>query len=72
MINLSARLRRMNRPLTALLLIFFLLLPPAQAAPQANTYSSLETFANVLNILENNYVDEVDTEKLVEGAIQII
>ena len=70
MINLSARLRRMNRPLTALLLIFFLLLPPAQAAPQANTYSSLETFANVLNILENNYVDEVDTEKLVEGAIK--
>ncbi len=34
-----------------------------------NTYSELETFADVLSLIETNYVDEVEPDKLVEGAI---
>jgi carboxyl-terminal processing protease len=35
-----------------------------------NTYKQLEIFANVLSILQENYVEEIDTEKAVDGAIQ--
>jgi len=33
------------------------------------TYRYLETFANVLSILQDNYVEEIDTKTVVEGAI---
>jgi carboxyl-terminal processing protease len=33
------------------------------------SYEGLETFTNILTIIQNNYVDEVDTEQLIEGAI---
>jgi len=33
------------------------------------TYQQLETFANILSILQENYIDEIDTEKSIEGAI---
>lgn len=33
------------------------------------TYRQLETFANVLSILQENYIDEIDAEKTIEGAI---
>lgn len=33
-------------------------------------YESLENFANILAIVRKNYVEEVDTEKLVDGAIK--
>ena len=32
-------------------------------------YASLETFTNVLSIIRKNYVEEVETQDLVEGAI---
>lgn len=57
--------------LLTLAMFFFLVLPPTLAsADEADTYKSLETFSNVLNILENNYVEKVDTKKLVDGAIK--
>ncbi|MBU1986286.1 MAG: S41 family peptidase, partial [Proteobacteria bacterium] len=34
-----------------------------------STYQQLETFANVLSILQENYVDEIDARKVMEGAI---
>lgn len=34
-----------------------------------DTYESLEAFTNVLAIVQKNYVEEVGTQKLVEGAI---
>jgi len=34
-----------------------------------NTYSELEIFADILSLVENNYVEEVESKKLVEGAI---
>jgi len=33
------------------------------------TYRYLETFANVLSILQDNYVEEIDTKDVIEGAI---
>jgi len=33
------------------------------------TYKYLETFANVLSILQENYVEEIDTREVIEGAV---
>jgi carboxyl-terminal processing protease len=38
------------------------------AAPKTS-YEDLETFTNVLAIIQKNYVEDVDTKRLVEGAI---
>jgi carboxyl-terminal processing protease len=38
------------------------------AAP-STSYDDLETFTNVLAIVQKNYVEDVDTKRLVEGAI---
>lgn len=34
------------------------------------TYKELEIFANVLSILQENYVDEIDSKKVIDGAIR--
>src|SRR3989338_6910114 len=39
------------------------------ATPQ-NTYESLEAFSNVLNLVQESYVEEVDSQKAIEGAIK--
>jgi carboxyl-terminal processing protease len=33
------------------------------------SYEGLETFTNILSIVQKNYVDEVDTKQLIDGAI---
>jgi carboxyl-terminal processing protease len=38
------------------------------AAPK-ETYEGIETFTNILSIIQKNYVDEVPTKQLIEGAI---
>ena len=38
------------------------------AAPK-ETYDGIETFTNILAIVQKNYVDEVQTKQLIEGAI---
>ena len=40
----------------------------ANALP-AETYEDLETFANVLSIVQKNYVEPVTTKRLIDGAI---
>ena len=40
----------------------------AQALPN-DTYQELETFANVLAIVQKNYVEPVTTKRLIDGAI---
>ncbi len=40
----------------------------AQALPNQD-YQELETFANVLSIVQKNYVEPVSTKRLVDGAI---
>ncbi len=46
------------------------LLVPRVSAVGSAGYQSLETFANILAIVQRNYVKEVETEKLVTGAIK--
>lgn len=56
---------------TVVLWCTMLCLYPSQSmAKEQNAYKSLETFANVLSILENNYVEEIETEEVVQGAIK--
>ncbi len=57
--------------------VFFSLFLPLSAVSLAaidqdqeeSTYRQLEIFANVLSILEDNYVEEIDTAETLEGAI---
>lgn len=52
-----------------------LLLLPASASAEISakerekTYRQLEVFANVLSILQDNYVEEIDTNEVIDGAI---
>ena len=39
-------------------------------ATTQDTYESLEAFSNVLNLVQENYVEEVDSKKAIEGAIK--
>ncbi len=56
---------------TFVLLCTMLCLHPSLGlAKEQSTYKSLETFANVLSILENNYVQEINSEEVVQGAIK--
>jgi carboxyl-terminal processing protease len=34
------------------------------------TYKNLEAFSNVLNLLQQNYVEEIDSSEVIEGAIK--
>jgi len=36
---------------------------------ETDTYSNLETFANVLNLLQQHYVDEINSREVIIGAI---
>lgn len=62
----------------AITLFFFLSFTLGQAAlsyatisqdQRDATYRQLEIFANVLSILQENYIDEIDADKTIEGAI---
>src|SRR5216117_4310616 len=39
------------------------------AAVPKESYEGLETFTNILSIIQKNYVDDVQTKELIEGAI---
>ncbi|MDG4477036.1 S41 family peptidase [Thiovibrio frasassiensis] len=39
-------------------------------ATTQDTYESLESFSKVLNLVQENYVEEVDSQKAIEGAIK--
>ena len=40
------------------------------SAGMDETYKGLKLFSDVIELIEKNYVDEVDTEKLVQKAVQ--
>ncbi len=42
--------------------------PDVSAVPRQD-YESLELFTNILSIVKKNYVEEVDTKNLVDGAV---
>lgn len=43
---------------------------PASVAKTQDTYKDLEAFANVLSLVQENYVEEIDSQKAIEGAIK--
>src|SRR3989441_4146868 len=43
--------------------------PARVGAPAKESYEGLETFTNILSIIQKNYVDDVQTKQLIEGAI---
>lgn len=49
---------------------FFLWNYSPVTAKTQDTYQSLETFASVLSLIQENYVEEVDSQKAIEGAIR--
>lgn len=59
----------------SVLTFFSLLLITSSAVAEVSqkareeTYKQLELFANVLGILQDNYVEEIDTKEIIEGAI---
>jgi carboxyl-terminal processing protease len=57
------------------LLFFFIYLPSPVTAEISQeqsvaTYKQLEIFSNVLSILQDNYVEEIDTKEVLNGAIR--
>ena len=70
--NLCNRKRRLLGAFLALGWVLFAagLLVPRVSAVGSGGYQSLETFANILAIVQRNYVKEVETEKLITGAIE--
>ncbi len=63
-----------RRSIYSLFLLLFLLSSPvlAENAEDAKTatYKQLEIFSNVLSILQENYVEEIDTKEVLNGAIR--
>ena len=58
-----------------ILIVFPLVLSCSQQAlsttdDMQETYKNLEVFANVLSIVQQNYVDDIDTQETIEGAIK--
>ena len=70
--NLGSRKRRALGWFLALGWLLFIVgfLAPRVLAVGSSGYQSLETFANILAIVQKNYIKEVDTETLVTGAIK--
>jgi len=63
-----------------ILIFIFLLLPlpsafgqetaTGEASNSGNTYEKLKVFSEILSLLESNYVEKVNSDELVEGAIR--
>jgi carboxyl-terminal processing protease len=69
---------RRRRSLTGVLALFAILavlfsggrgVPKVDAVGKDASYENLQTFTNILAIVQKNYVDEVSTDQLIEGAI---
>ncbi len=71
---MSTRIIRWGLPAITLLGTLLVAFPAtvySKADPRQEeiTYRYLETFANVLSILQDNYVEEIETKEAIEGAI---
>lgn len=79
-VSLRSRLLRILSGGTQVLVISFLVLGlqnPAWAKqdtseekPQVNTFDKLRVFSEILSLLEANYVEDVDSDELIDGAIK--
>jgi carboxyl-terminal processing protease len=68
---------RLSATVKTIVTLFFclpLLLQPGTAYPASagmqKTYKNLEIFSNVLSIIQQNYVEEIDAQEVIEGAIK--
>jgi carboxyl-terminal processing protease len=60
-------------PISLILIPLFLFSPLRAQESSDNTqktYKNLEVFANVLSIVQENYVDDIDPQETIEGAIR--
>ncbi len=61
-------------PFSFFFFVFLLLSQPASAeisqADKETTYKQLELFSNILSILQENYVEEINTKEALNGAIR--
>ena len=69
--------KRMSATVKTLVTLLFclpLLLQPgtphAASADMQETYKNLEIFSNVLSMIQQNYVEEIDAQEVIEGAIK--
>lgn len=80
-IQKAHRMKKLNKKgqtrITVIAFFFVFFLGIALGAVKSNsvlamvkTYDDLELFADVLSLIETNYVDDVESSKLVEGAIK--
>jgi len=79
-IQIRQKAFKLQAGLAVLFIFIFLLLPlPSALAQEAeagegskseNTYEKLKVFSEILSLLESNYVEEVNSDDLVEGAIR--
>jgi carboxyl-terminal processing protease len=67
---MSVRLRHSFALLLLLTSTAFAANPPAPAPKPDATYKQLELFARVLSYVQNNYVEPVDEQQLIYGAIK--
>jgi carboxyl-terminal processing protease len=72
--NMSSTLHILHKTVfcTLLFMTFFCNSATAEISQKERetTYKQLEIFSNVLSILQENYVEEIDTEEVINGAIQ--
>src|SRR5216684_4579737 len=69
-----AVIKKNRWPIAVALVLFAFVLFSERAVQRANalskdSYEDLETFANVLAIVQKNYVEPVSTKQLINGAI---
>lgn len=79
-IQIRQKTFKLQAHLAVLFIFTFLLLPLPNALAQEaeagegskseNTYEKLKVFSEILSLLESNYVEEVNSDDLVEGAIR--
>lgn len=79
-IQIGQKAFKLQAGLAVLFIFTFLLLPLPNALAQEaeagkgskseNTYEKLKVFSEILSLLESNYVEEVNSDDLVEGAIR--
>jgi carboxyl-terminal processing protease len=71
---MATPIKTQHQPITFMLLIALSFAQPAFAeisqADKEATYKQLELFSNILSILQENYVEEIDTKEALNGAIR--
>ena len=66
-------LKRLTIPLALIGILFAMALweqPARVSAKTQDAYKSLETFSNILSLVQENYVEEVKIDEVIQGAIK--